>query len=175
MCKGHHIFLRKIEFQRIKIYLFRNISPGTQLKWRPADGPACIALGFYRSWWVQISHCVWDGGILGAKLAAQRPIRKIFHVLLVFFQISLFQCSAGTISIFSKWRQNWEARRRLGMAHTSKSIDSAKRQEVLCQDGPRMPLVTLSWDEFRKIPRIKLHSQHMKCNLIIYCFSPNLK
>lgn len=57
-----------------------------------------------------------------------------------------------------------------GMVHTSKRTDSAKRQEGLCQAVPRMLLSPLSWDEPRKNPTIKLHSEHTKCSLI-YCSS----
>lgn len=56
------------------------------------------------------------------------------------------------------------------MVHTSKRTESATRQEALCQAEPRMSLLTFTWDETMKNPRIKLHSKYMKCSLI-YCSS----
>lgn len=114
--------------------------------------------------------------MLTAKSAAQKANQEKFLCCFVFFQILLFKNSALSEGVliwflfFLKEDRNWEALRILGMVHTFMRTDSATRQEALCQAEPRMLLITLSWDEIRKNPRIKLLSKYMKCSLI-YCSS----
>lgn len=120
---------------------------------------------------------VGERGMIGAKAAAQGAIRKIFHVVLYFSRFFYFKINSAFwegvliwFPSFPKGDRNWEALRRLGMVYTSKRTDSAKGQHTLCQAAPRMLLITPSWDEFRKSPRIRLHSKHMTCSLV-YCSS----
>lgn len=110
------------------------------------------------------------GVILEAKLAAQRPVRKNFHVVLYFSRSFYFNIDPS-ISILSYWGQELGGSEKTGSGPYIQEHRLSQKTRSSLSRWAKNAIDTLSWDEFRKIPRIKLHSKHMKCSLIIYCFS----